>query len=89
MATAGQGEINFRFSTLADTADKVQTLKYVLKNVAAKYGKVATFMPKPMYGDNGTGMHTHFSLWTADGKKNLMYDKNDEYASSASSEDTR
>lgn len=80
VATAGQGEINFRFSTLVDTADKVQTLKYVLKNVAAKYGKVATFMPKPMYGDNGTGMHTHFSLWTADGKSNLMFDKDDEYA---------
>lgn len=80
VATAGQGEINFRFSTLVDTADKVQTLKYVLKNVAAKYGKIATFMPKPMYGDNGTGMHTHFSLWTADGKTNLMFDNSDEYA---------
>ncbi|AWR94890.1 type I glutamate--ammonia ligase [Acidianus brierleyi] len=80
VATAGQGEIDFRFSTLADTADKVQTLKYVLKNVAAKHNMVATFMPKPMYGDNGTGMHTHFSLWTKDTKKNLMYDPNDEYA---------
>ena len=80
VATAGQGEINFRFSTLADTADKVQILKYVLKNVAAKYGKVATFIPKPMYGDNGTGMHTHFSLWTADGKSNFMFDRNDPYA---------
>jgi len=80
VATAGQGEIDFRFSTLTDTADKVQTLKYVVKNVAAKHGMTATFMPKPMYGDNGTGMHTHFSLWTKDGKKNLMYDPNDEYA---------
>ncbi|HUB92670.1 MAG TPA: type I glutamate--ammonia ligase [Candidatus Saccharimonadales bacterium] len=80
VATAGQGEINFRFSTLVDTADKLQTLKYVLKNVAAKYGKVATFMPKPMFGDNGTGMHTHFSIWSADGKKNMMYDKTDDYA---------
>ncbi|BAK54552.1 type I glutamate--ammonia ligase [Sulfurisphaera tokodaii] len=79
VATAGQGEIDFRFSTLADTADKVQTLKYVVKNVAAKHGMIATFMPKPMFGDNGTGMHTHFSLWTKDGK-NLMYDPNDEYA---------
>jgi len=79
VATAGQGEIDFRFSTLAETADKVQTLKYVLKNVAAKHGMVATFMPKPMFGDNGTGMHTHFSLWSKDGK-NLMYDPNDEYA---------
>ena len=79
VATAGQGEIDFRFSTLADTADKVQTLKYVLKNVAAKHGMIATFMPKPIFGDNGTGMHTHFSLWSKDGK-NLMYDPNDEYA---------
>ncbi|EZQ06888.1 glutamine synthetase [Candidatus Acidianus copahuensis] len=80
VATGGQGEIDFRFSTLADTADKVQTLKYVLKNVAAKHSMVATFMPKPMFGDNGTGMHTHFSLWTKDSKKNLMFDPNDEYA---------
>ncbi len=80
VATAGQGEINFRFSTLVDTADKVQTLKYVLKNVAAKHGKVATFMPKPMFGDNGTGMHTHFSLWDVDGKKNFMFDREDPYA---------
>ncbi len=80
VATAGQGEINFAFSTLADTADKVQTLKYVLKNIAAKHGMVATFIPKPMYGDNGTGMHTHFSLWTKDGKTNVMYDRNDAYA---------
>ncbi|TRM85624.1 type I glutamate--ammonia ligase, partial [Sulfolobus sp. A20-N-G8] len=80
VATAGQGEIDFRFSTLVDTADKVQTLKYVAKNIAAKHGMVATFMPKPIYGDNGTGMHTHLSLWTKDGKKNLMYDPNDEYA---------
>jgi glutamine synthetase len=80
VATAGQGEITFEFSTLVDTADKVQILKYVLKNIAASHGMVATFMPKPMYGDNGTGMHTHFSIWTADGSKNLMYDASDDYA---------
>lgn len=80
VATAGQGEINFRFSTMTDSADKIQIFKYVLKNVAAKYGKLATFMPKPMYGDNGTGMHTHFSIWSSDGKKNIMYDPEDEYA---------
>ena len=80
VATAGQGEITFAYSTLADAADKVQILKYVLKNVAANHGMVATFMPKPMFGDNGTGMHTHFSLWTSDGKKNLMYDPKDDYA---------
>jgi len=79
VATAGQGEIDFRYSTLTDTADKVQTVKYVVKNVAAKHGMIATFMPKPMFGDNGTGMHTHFSLWSKDGK-NVMYDPNDEYA---------
>ncbi len=80
VATAGQGEINFAYSTLVNTADNVQTMKYVLRNVAAKYGKVATFMPKPMQGDNGTGMHTHFSLWSSDGKTNYMFDPNDDYA---------
>ncbi|MEM4005443.1 MAG: type I glutamate--ammonia ligase [Desulfurococcaceae archaeon] len=79
VATAGQGEIDFRFSTLVETADKLQTLKYVIRNVAAKYGLVPTFMPKPLYGDNGTGMHTHFSLWNKNGK-NMMYDPSDEYA---------
>ncbi len=80
VATAGQGEINFGFTTLTDAADKVQTLKYVVKNVAAAHGMVATFMPKPLHGDNGTGMHTHFSLWSNDGKKNLMYAPEDDYA---------
>lgn len=80
VATAGQGEINFSFTTLCDSADKVQTLKYVLKNIAAAHNMVATFMPKPMYGDNGTGMHTHFSLWSSNGKKNMMYDPHDDYA---------
>jgi glutamine synthetase len=80
VATAGQGEINFAFSTLTDSADKVQTLKYVLKNIAASHEMVATFMPKPMFGDNGTGMHTNLSLWSADGKRNEMYDPSDQYA---------
>lgn len=80
VATAGQGEIDFKYSTLVDTADKVQTLKYVMKNVAAKKGLIATFMPKPLYGDNGTGMHVHLSFWSKDGSKNLMYDPNEEYA---------
>jgi glutamine synthetase len=79
VATAGQSEINFRYSTLVDTADKLQTLKYVVKNVAHAHGMLATFMPKPLFGDNGTGMHTHFSLWTTRGK-NVMYDKADSYA---------
>ncbi|MBI4084204.1 MAG: type I glutamate--ammonia ligase [Candidatus Lambdaproteobacteria bacterium] len=58
-----QHEINFRFSTLKDTADNLQWYKYIIKNVAKKYDKVATFMPKPMFNDNGSGMHTHQSLW--------------------------
>ena len=58
-----QHEINFRFDTLVATADNLQWFKYVIKNVARKYGKTATFMPKPLFGDNGSGMHTHMSLW--------------------------
>lgn len=80
VATAGQAEIDFKFSTLADSADKVQTLKYVAKNIAAKNNMTATFMPKPFFGDNGSGMHVHMSLWSADGSKNLMYDPSDPYA---------
>ncbi len=80
VATAGQSEINFRYSTLVDSGDRMQTLKYVVKNFAAKQGMVATFMPKPMYGDNGSGMHVSFSLWDTDGKKNKTYDPNDNYA---------
>jgi glutamine synthetase len=63
VATAGQCEIDFRFSTMLGTADNLQIFKYVVRNVAYQYGKAATFMPKPMYGDNGSGMHCHQSLW--------------------------
>jgi glutamine synthetase len=63
VATAGQAEIDMRYSTLVHMADQVMFYKYVVKNVARKYNKVATFMPKPLYGDNGTGMHTHQSIW--------------------------
>ena len=63
VATAGQGEIDFRYDSLTRTADNVVIYKYILKNVAREHGKVATFMPKPLFGDNGTGMHTHQSLW--------------------------
>jgi glutamine synthetase len=59
----GQGEIGVRFGTLIEAADNVQKLKYVVKNVAALNGKTATFMPKPLYGDNGNGMHVHQSIW--------------------------
>ena len=64
VGTAGQGEIAFVYDSLSRTADNVMNYKYILKNVAKEYGKVATFMPKPLFGDNGTGMHTHQSLWS-------------------------
>jgi len=63
VATAGQCEIGMKFSPLLQMADKVMKYKYIVKNTAKKYGKTVTFMPKPLYGDNGSGMHTHQSLW--------------------------
>jgi glutamine synthetase len=67
VATGGQNELAMRFTSLVDCADKLMWYKYIVKNVAKAHNKTATFMPKPMYGDNGTGMHTHQSIWK-DGK---------------------
>lgn len=67
VATGGQNEIAMRFSSLVKCADNLQWYKYIVKNVAKRHGKTATFMPKPLYGDNGTGMHVHQSIWK-DGK---------------------
>ncbi len=73
VGTAGQQEINYRFSTLTAAGDDLLKFKYVIKNVAWEHGKSATFMPKPIFGDNGSGMHTHQSLWK-DGEP-LFYDE--------------
>lgn len=67
VASAGQAEINIRFDEALAMADKMMWFKYIIKNVARRHGKTVTFMPKPLYGDNGSGMHIHMSLWK-DGK---------------------
>ena len=74
VGTAGQSEIDLRFGTLTEMADKVLTYKYVVKNTAARENYIATFMPKPIFEDNGSGMHVHQSLF--DGDSNLFYDAN-------------
>lgn len=74
VATGGQCELGIKFAPLVHAADYVMTYKYVVKNVANKHGKTATFMPKPMFGDNGTGMHTHMSIWK-DGQPLFAGDK--------------
>jgi glutamine synthetase len=77
VASAGQCEIDMKFSSLLNMADQTMLYKYVIRNVAREAGKVATFMPKPIFGDNGSGMHTHLSLWK-DGET-LFYDDADEF----------
>jgi glutamine synthetase len=72
VGSAGQAEIDVRFDTLLKMADKLQLQKYIVKNVAAQAGKTATYMPKPLFEENGSGMHVHQSLWNAD--ENVMYD---------------
>ncbi|WP_367324966.1 type I glutamate--ammonia ligase [Streptomyces sp. HUAS ZL42] len=73
VGTAGQAEINYKFNTLLAAADDLQLYKYIVKNVAWRNGKTATFMPKPIFGDNGSGMHCHQSLWQ--GGSPIFYDE--------------
>ena len=76
VATAGQAEIDLRYDSLTRMADKMMLYKYIVKNVALRHGKTVTFMPKPIFGDNGSGMHTHQSLW----KDNQPLFAGDKYA---------
>ena len=73
VGTAGQAEINYKFSTLLHAGDQLQQFKYIIKNTAWENGKTVTFMPKPLFGDNGSGMHCHQSIWS-DGEP-LFYDE--------------
>jgi glutamine synthetase len=73
VGTAGQAEIDMRYGTLTKMADSLMYYKYIIRNVARKHGKTVTFMPKPIFGDNGSGMHTHQSLWK--GGTNLFWDE--------------
>ncbi len=72
VGTAGQAEIDMRFRTLTRMGDQMMMYKYIVKNVCHQHGYTATFMPKPMFGDNGSGMHVHMSLWNED--TNLFFD---------------
>lgn len=73
VATAGQAEIDMRFDTMLKMADNVMIYKYIVKNVARSLGYTVTFMPKPLFGDNGSGMHVHQSIWN--GATNIFYDE--------------
>lgn len=73
VATAGQCEIDMKYDLLTKMGDNLLMYKYIIKNIARKHGKVATFMPKPLFNDNGSGMHVHQSLWKD--STNLFYDK--------------
>ena len=75
VATAGQCEIDIKYDLMTKSADGAQSYKYVVRNIAQKFGKVATMMPKPISMDSGSGMHTNVSLWKND--KNAFYDIND------------
>ncbi len=78
VATASQSELNVHFDELVPMGDHIQDLRYVIKNVAHRHGKVGCLMPKPVYGDNAIGMHTNQSLWSKG--KNAFYDDRDKYA---------
>ncbi|MCE4624398.1 MAG: type I glutamate--ammonia ligase [Desulfurococcales archaeon] len=78
VAGASQHELNFQPGSPVETADRIQLIKEAVKTEAALSGKVATFMPKPITGDNGSGVHVHVSIWSGD--TNLFYDESDEYA---------
>ncbi len=82
VATNGQVEIDFKYGDIIETADRTLLYKFVAKNVAKRHGLIATFMPKPVYLDNASGMHVHTSLWEnrAGVEINVMYDESDEYA---------
>src|SRR3546814_11509278 len=69
---AAQNELGLTFGTLTETADRMQIYKYVVHQVAHAYGKTATFMPKPIKDDNGSGMHTHMSIWEKDRKSTRL-----------------
>jgi glutamine synthetase len=73
VGTGGQAEIDMRYGPLTRMADSLMYYKYIIRNVCRKYGKTATFMPKPLFGDNGSGMHCHQSLWK--GETNLFWDE--------------
>jgi len=78
VGTAGQAEIDMRFTTLTKMADQLMMYKYIVKNVAYEHGYTVTFMPKPIFGDNGSGMHCHQSIWK--NGQNCFYDEGDRYA---------
>ncbi len=78
VGVVAQMEIDIKHSDPLRTADNYMTLKYVARRVAQEFGLYATFMPKPIFGDNGSGLHTHISIWRGD--ENLFYDQDDEYA---------
>lgn len=78
VAASGQCELDMKYDTLVNMADKVMKYKYVIRNLAKQYGLTAVFLPKPVYGDNGSGMHTHQSIFN--GKKNIFFDPKGSYA---------